>query len=145
MHIILVGRMHIAHCTLTTTSTANISCKPIEWKYEIAHSVHIDNWNRVIYNQTLFAFAYLYFSASEQQTERKTSLSHVSFQWMDINVCVCFFLVAGRLTASYCTDMEIVRAMLVHVYITTQIYMYKVWECTVSFSLFVLRTIKINW
>lgn len=56
----------------------------IEWKYEIAHSVRIDNWNRVIYNQTLFAFAYLYFSASERPTERKKphSMHHQqSFVW----------------------------------------------------------------
>lgn len=54
-----------------TQSNAYFMHFAIEWKYEITHSVRIDNWNRVIYNQTLFAFTYLYFSVSERQTERK--------------------------------------------------------------------------
>lgn len=69
------------HTQTYTQSNAYFAYFAIEWKYEIAHSVRIDNWNRVIYNQTLFAFAYLYFSASERQTERKKphSMHHPEF------------------------------------------------------------------
>lgn len=70
--VVVVRICHLAFATMHIhESNAYFIRNSIQWKYEIAHSIHIDNWNRVIYNQTLFAFAYLYFSASERQTEKQ--------------------------------------------------------------------------
>lgn len=74
-------------------SNAHISCNSIEWRYGIVHSVQIDNWNRVIYNQTLFAFAYLYLSVFENLKRKgKTVRSFIHSFTHSLNIyCICSF------------------------------------------------------